>query len=119
MSKKELIKRLTWYYPMERMHAFITFPLISIYLIYTSSLSDIIFLVYGLVLCIFILFQGQHYWKLKLSKLTGKTFDQNKNLRFFRKSKKINLFMMGSIPIMFIIQLYLINWTVKTEKLMF
>jgi hypothetical protein len=119
MSKKELIKRLTWYYPMERMHAFITFPLVSIYLIYTSSLSDIIFLVYGLVLCIFILFQGQHYWKLKLSKLTGKTFDQNKNLRFFRKSKKINLFMMGSIPIMFIIQLYLINWTVKTEKLMF
>jgi hypothetical protein len=118
MSKKELIKRLTWYYPMERMHAFITFPLISIYLIYTSSLSDIIFLVYGLVLCIFILFQGQHYWKLKLSKLTGKTFDQNKNLRFFRKSKKINLVMMGLIPIMFIIQLYLINWTVKTEKLM-
>jgi hypothetical protein len=118
MSKKELIKRLTWYYPMERMHAFITFPLISIYLIYTSSLSDIIFLVYGLVLCIFILFQGQHYWKLKLSKLTGKTFDQNKNLRFFRKSKKINLVMMGLIPIMFIIQLYIINWTVKTEKLM-
>lgn len=118
MSKKELIKRLTWYYPMERMHAFITFPLISIYLIYTSSLSDIIFLVYGLVLCIFILFQGQHYWKLKLSKLTGKTFDQNKNLRFFRKSKIINLVMMGLIPIMFIIQLYLINWTVKTEKLM-
>jgi hypothetical protein len=118
MSKKELIKRLTWYYPMERMHAIITFPLISIYLIYTSSLSDIIFLVYGLVLCIFILFQGQHYWKLKLSKLTGKTFDQNKNLRFFRKSKKINLFMIGLIPIMFIIQLYLINWTVKTEKLM-
>ena len=118
MSKKELIKRLTWYYPMERMHAFITFPLISIYLIYTSSLSDIMFLVYGLVLCIFILFQGQHYWKLKLSKLTGKTFDQNKNLRFFRKSKKINLVMMGLIPIMFIIQLYLINWTVKTEKLM-
>ena len=27
--------------------------------------------------------------------------------------------MMGLIPIMFIIQLYLINWTVKTEKLMF
>ena len=27
--------------------------------------------------------------------------------------------MIGLIPIMFIIQLYLINWTVKTEKLMF
>lgn len=119
MSKKELIKRLNWYYPMERMHAFITFPFITIYLIYTSSLSDILFLIYGLVLCIFILFQGQHYWKLKLSKLTGKTFDQSKNLAFFRKSKKINLFMIGLIPLIFIIQFYLTNWTLKTENLMF
>jgi hypothetical protein len=27
--------------------------------------------------------------------------------------------MIGLVPIIFIIQLYLINWTVKTEKLMF
>jgi hypothetical protein len=85
MSKKELIKRLNWYYPMERMHAFITFPLITVYLIYTNSLSDILFLLYGLIICIFILFQGQHYWKLKLNRFTGKSFDQKKNLTFFRK----------------------------------
>lgn len=119
MSKKELIKRLNRYYPMERMHAFLTFPLIAIYLLFTNSFQDIIFLLYGLVLCIFILFQGQHYWKLKLNRLTGKPFDLNRNLIFFRKSKKINLFMIGLIPLIFMIQLYITNWTLKTENLMF
>jgi hypothetical protein len=119
MSKKELIKRLNWYYPMERMHAFITFPLISIYLIYSHSLYDLIFLLYGLIVCIFILFQGQHYWKLKLYKLTGKPFNQINNLTFFRKSKTINLIMIGLIPLIFIIQLFFDNWTIKNENLMF
>jgi hypothetical protein len=119
MSKKDLIKRLNWYYPMERMHAFMTIPLITIYLIYSNSLSDIIFLLYGLIICIFILFQGQHYWKLKLYRLTGKPFNQIKNLTFFRKSKTINLIMIGLIPLIFIIQLFLNDWTMKTENLMF
>lgn len=119
MSKKDLIKRLNWYYPMERMHAFMTFPLITIYLIYSNSLSDVIFLLYGLIICIFILFQGQHYWKLKLYRLTGKSFNQIKNLTFFRKSRIINLIMIGLIPLIFIIQLFLNNWTIKTENLMF
>jgi hypothetical protein len=118
MSKKELIKRLSWYYPMEKMHAFVTFPSIQIYLLFTNSIHNIIFLLYGLSLCIFILFQGQQYWKLKLYKLSGKSFDQGKNLMFFRRSKKINIFMIGLIPLVFIIQLYLNNWTLKTENLM-
>lgn len=83
MTKKDLIKRLTWYQPLERSHAFVTFPLISIYLLITNSFLDILFILYGLVLCVFILFQGQLYWKLKLDRLTGKVFDQNKNLKFF------------------------------------
>jgi hypothetical protein len=119
MSKKNLIKRLNWYYPTERMHAFITFPLMTIYLIYTNSLSDIVFLLYGLIICIFILFQGQLYWKLKLNSLTGKPFDQNKNLTFFRKSRKINLILIGLIPLIFIFQLYLTNWIIKTDNLIF
>lgn len=119
MSKKALIKRLSWYYPMERMHAFITFPLLTIYLLFTNSLLDIIFLLYGLALCIVILVQGQHYWKFKLDRLTGKPFDQNKKLTFFRNSKKVNLIMIGFIPILFIIQLYLAQWTIKADNLMF
>ncbi|WP_158728910.1 MULTISPECIES: hypothetical protein [unclassified Flavobacterium] len=118
MTKKDLIKRLKWYQPLERSHAFITFPLIGIYLLFTYSFVDILFILYGLVLCICILFQGQLYWKLKLDRLTGKAFDQNKNLMFFRKSKRRNLFMIGLIPLVFIIQLYFSDWEVKTENLM-
>ena len=88
MSKNELIQRLNKTYKMERSHAFFTFPAIAIYLLFNHSLVDILFLLYGLILCIFILFQGQHYFKLKLKSLHGNSFDQNKNLLFFRKSKK-------------------------------
>ncbi|MCG9792996.1 hypothetical protein [Flavobacterium algicola] len=117
MTKKALIKRLKWYYPMERMHAFVTFPTIAIYLIITKSFVDILFLLYGLILCIFILFQGQHYWKLKLDRLTGKSFDLNKNLHFFRKSKKINVLMIALVPFIFIVQVYFGDWSIKTENL--
>ncbi len=71
MSKTELIQRLNKTYKMERSHAFITFPAIAIYLLFTRSPLDILFLLYGLILCIFILFQGQHYFKLKLKSLKG------------------------------------------------
>ena len=113
MSKKVLIKRLKWYYPMEMMHALITFPLIAVWLIITKPFSDILFLLYGLVLCISILYQGQHYWKLKLYTLTGRTFDRNKNLNFFRNSKRSNLVMIALIPLVLVIQLYLNNWTLN------
>ena len=118
MSKKALINRLSWYYPMERMHAFLTFPLILIYLTFTNPFSDIIFVCYGLAICIFILFQGQHYWKLKLYSLKGKRFNQEKNLAFFRMSKKLNLLMILLIPVMLVIQLYLNHWTIKLDRLM-
>jgi hypothetical protein len=88
MSKINLIKRLSWYYPMEKMHAFLTFPAIAIYFIYNQPFSNIIFLLYGLAICIFILFQGQLYWNLKLCRLQGKTIEQEKNLTFFRISRK-------------------------------
>lgn len=98
---------------MEMMHAFITFPLIAVWLIITKPFSDILFLLYGLVLCISILYQGQHYWKLKLYTLTGRTFDRNKNLNFFRNSKRSNLVMIALIPLVLVIQLYLNNWTLN------
>ena len=118
-TRKDLIKRLNYYYPMERMHAFITFPLIVIYLLSTNSVLNIVFLLYGLILCISILYQGQHYWKLKLNRITKKAFDQDKNLAFFRKSKRMNLIMIALIPLIFIVQLYLSDWKLKTDNLMF
>jgi len=113
MNKKDFIHRLNRTYVMERSHAFITFPAITVYLLFTNSLLDIVFLLYGLILCIFILFQGQHYFKLKLQRLKGITFDQNTSLSFFRKSKKLNLIYIGLIPFIFILQIFLNNWTLK------
>ncbi len=118
MSKAKLIKRLEWYYPTERFHAFGTFPFIVVCLLFYNSVQDILFLIYGLLACIFILYQGQHYWKLKLYRLTNKVFGQQKNLNFFRRSKKINLYLIILMPLVFLVQLYLSDWTIKPENLL-
>ncbi|PWL37622.1 hypothetical protein DKG77_15080 [Flagellimonas aquimarina] len=117
MGKQKLIKRLKSYYPMERFHAFVTFPGILVYLILNNSFTDIFFLIYGILICIIILIQGQHYWKLKLHRLINKPFNQEKNLNIFRSSKKINLALIGLVPIIFVIQLYLNDWKIIPENL--
>ncbi|MEW7290121.1 hypothetical protein [Aquimarina sp. 2304DJ70-9] len=117
MSKQKLIKRLKSYYPMERFHAFVTFPAILFYLILKNSFVDIFFLLYGILVCIIILIQGQHYWKLKLYRLINKPFNQEKNLDIFRNSKKLNLILIGLIPIIFVIQLYQNDWQIIPENL--
>lgn len=104
-------------YVMEKSHAFITFPAISCYLLYTNPLLDIVFLLYGLIICIFILYQGQYYFKLKIQSIKGQVFNQKSNLHFFRKSKNANLILIGLMPLIFIVQIFLNNWTIKTENL--
>lgn len=118
MSKKALIKRLSWYYPLEKFHAFVTFPLLVVYLLYHYALADILFLVYGLVVCILILLQGQHYWKLKLHRLSGKTFSQVKSLQFFRKSKRVNIILIGLMPLVLLLQLSITDWRTIPDNLM-
>ncbi|WP_308993284.1 hypothetical protein QLS71_014555 [Mariniflexile litorale] len=117
MSKQKLIKRLKSYYPMERFHAFVTFPGILIYLIFKNSFTDIFFLLYGLLICILILIQGQHYWKLKLYRLLNKPFNQEKNLNIFKNSKKLNLILIALIPIIFGLQIYKNDWQILPENL--
>ncbi|MRX64088.1 hypothetical protein [Maribacter luteus] len=117
MSKQKLIKRLKSYYPMERFHAFVTFPAIFVYLIFNNSFSNIFFLLYGILICIIILIQGQYYWKLKLYRLMNKPFNQEKNLNIFRISKKLNLILIGLIPLIFAIQLYQNDWKIIPENL--
>ncbi len=102
---------------MERLHAFVTFPAILFYLIFNNSFSNIFFLLYGILVCIVILIQGQHYWKLKLYRLMNKSFNQEKNLNIFRNSKKINLILIGLIPIIFAIQWYQNDWEIIPENL--
>jgi len=117
LSKAKLIKRLKWYYPTERFHTFVTFPLIAILLLLFYSVTDIFFLLYGLLVCIYILYQGQHYWKLKLFKLTNRPFDQQKNLAFFERSKRINLILIAAIPLVFLLQWYVTNWSFSSNNL--
>lgn len=90
MSKARLIKRLKWYYPTEKFHTYVTFPVLLLYLLFTNPIKDVIFLSYGLIVCIVILYQGQYYWKLKLNGLEGELVEQENNIRFFNKSKRIN-----------------------------
>ncbi|ELR68208.1 hypothetical protein C900_00623 [Fulvivirga imtechensis AK7] len=56
---------------------------------------------------------------MKLYSLIGKLINQEKYLEFFRKSKKINLVLMGLIPLFLIIQLMLQNWTFTNNKMLF
>ena len=117
MSKQALIKRLSTYYPMERAHAFFTFPLLALYVLFKYSFVDVLFLEYGLVVCIFILMQGQHYWKLKLYRLTNKPFNSQKNLLLFSRAKRINIVLLILMPAVFYIQLLLSDQFIKTTDL--
>lgn len=117
MIRQQLIDRLKWYYPLERTHAFLTFPAMIVYMAFHHPFTDILFLVYGLLVCILILIQGQHYWKLKLYRLTGKPFDQGYHIGLFQKARKVNLVFIGLIPVMFIIQLYFNQWSIPTGEL--
>ena len=118
MRKENLIKRLRWYYPMEKFHAYVTFPLITLNVLRKHPVIEILFLLYGLALIIFILMQGQHYWKLKLYRLTDKEFDQRKNLDLFLKVKTINNYLIALIPAVLLLQLYLSGWKIEMDSLM-
>ncbi|MCB2377118.1 hypothetical protein LGH70_05965 [Hymenobacter sp. BT635] len=107
MSKQALIKRLSTYYPLERAHAFFTFPLLAAYLFFRNPLPAILFLEYGVAVCIFILLQGQHYWKLKLYRLTNRPFDAPANLLLFRRARRINVVLILLMPVVFYAQLQL------------
>lgn len=106
MTKKRLIKKLEWYYPMEKFHAFVSFPAIFIWVMLYSEIENVLFLLYGLFVCIFILYQGQLYWKLKLHRLKNIPFDQEKNIQFFEKAKRYNLLLIALMPVFFFIQYY-------------
>ncbi len=101
MTRARLVQRLKWYYPTEKFHTYVSFPTLLIYIIAANKLSDVIFLSYGLIVCIVILYQGQWYWKLKLDSLEGKSFDQDKNLQFFTTSKRLNwILILIMIPVL-------------------
>ncbi len=110
MSKEKLIKRLRWYYPLEKFHAFFTFPLLAIYFLTQYPFIKSIWFLYGMLVCILILYQGHKYWQLKLWRMEGKPFSQVKNLKFFKKTKQINILLIMGMPFIFAVQLLIVNW---------
>ncbi|QQX76822.1 MULTISPECIES: hypothetical protein [Aequorivita] len=118
MGKEKLIKRLRWYYPLEKLHTFFTFPLLAIYFLTQHPFVKSIWFLYGMMVCIFILYQGQKYWQLKLWRLVGKPFSQVKNLKFFKKAKRINFLLIMGMPVILVVQLLIVNWSVADFEIL-
>ena len=97
MSKARIVERLTWYYPTERFNAFM-FSGVFVGVLFWFPLTNVVFLLYGLFVVIIILFQGQHYLKLKLYRLTDQPFEQGKNLELFRKCRILNFILICAMP---------------------
>lgn len=116
MSKPKLIARLNWYFPTERFNVFL-FTSVMVFIALHFRLRDVLALLYGLLLMTFVLFQGQQYWKLKLFRLTNKFFDGPKNLRLFKKARRLNAMMIALIPFVFLVQLFLAGWRIQPKNL--
>lgn len=109
MLREKLIKRLSWYYPTELFNAFL-FTGIFVYVLVAYPFANALLLLYGLFLMIVILFQGQHYWKLKLYRIQGKPINQSKNIRLFKRAKVANaIIIFGILPVA-LLQGYITNW---------
>ncbi|MAP79629.1 MAG: hypothetical protein CL526_00945 [Aequorivita sp.] len=119
MSKAKLINRLRWYYPLEKFHAFVTFPLLTVYFLMHNPIAKSIMFVYGMIVCIAILYQGQRYWQLKLWHLQNKPFSQVKNLKFFRGAKRLNILLIIAMPVVFIIQVLVAKWSLNDTNIIF
>lgn len=116
MSKRRLIKRLSWYYPTELFNVFL-FTGIMIWLLINFPFLEILSLLYGLLIMTVILFQGQYYWRVKLKNLQGKSINQDVTLAYFRISKKFNLVLIALIPFALFIELYLNSWVISNSIL--
>ncbi len=119
MSKESLTRRLSWYYPIERINAFVIFPMIALYHLSIHSIRDIFPVIYGLFVCVLILYQGQHYWKMKLYRLTGKPVDQTRTLRQFRLWKRVNECLIGLIPLVLFVWFYFEGWIINQGSVLY
>lgn len=118
MSKARLIKRLKWYYPTERFHTYVTFPVILLCLLLANPLKNVILLSYGLIVCIVILYQGQLYWKLKLQRLLGEKIHQADRIRFFKRAKQFNWLLIACMLPVLLLQLYVQGWDFESNDML-
>lgn len=56
---------------------------------------------------------------MKTSQVKGKTLNQEKDLKFFRKSQRTNLVLIAIMPLFFLLQLKLQAWNITSNKMLF
>lgn len=117
MSRAHLIRRLGWYYPTELFNTVAASGVI-LYVLFTTRWTDTLFLIYGLVIVTWILYQGQHYWGLKLRRLNNRPVDQPRELALFRAMEHSNLWLIGLMPFVLLVQLVLADWSIGPEHLL-
>lgn len=101
MTKNRLIQRLAWYYPAE-LGGLRFFVGLLLYQVWRLGVANGLFLLYGLLVVIFVLYQGQRYWKLKLWRLQGREFDEAHHLRFFTVAKQANKVLILLMPVVLV-----------------
>ncbi len=117
MGKEKLVERLSWYYPLERFHTFVTVPFLIGFLIYYYGFEKRVLINSGLILCSAILYQGQLYWGIKLRKITGKEIDNDYYLKKFEKWTRTNPILLSSIVLTLPVHLILNEF--KTDSFLF
>ena len=117
MGKEKLVERLSWYYPLERFHTFVTVPFLIGFLIYYYGFEKTVLINSGLILCSAILYQGQLYWGIKLRKITGKEIDNDYYLKKFEKWTRTNPILLSSIVLTLPVHLILKEF--KTDSFLF
>ena len=113
-TKLRLINRLRWYQPLEYFNGFL-FSAIALYVLYAYPFQLIYSLFFGLVVMVFLLFQGAFYWKLKLQSLKGERIDHPKQLAKFRSWKKISEYLLLSQLLFLLPYLYAVDWTLELK----
>ena len=89
--KSKLVSRLQWYGPMERFNAVVFLPGVGAYLVWSFPDLAVWPALWATFLNVMLLWQGSHYWILKLKVLLGEKVDESLELSRFRRWKYRNL----------------------------
>jgi hypothetical protein len=81
MTSPNLIRRLRYLYTTERNFVYV-FSALTIYTAIAYPIRSVVLLLYGLVLIAYLLFQGQRYWQVKLSRLLNQPIQEVAQLAF-------------------------------------
>jgi hypothetical protein len=109
MTSPNLIRRLRYLYTTERNFVYV-FSALTIYTAIAYPIRSVVLLLYGLVLIAYLLFQGQRYWQVKLSRLLNQPIQEVAQLAFFHRAKRVTHWLFGLMPLVCLLQGLLVGW---------